>query len=120
MLNKPYFHGINHQIMKFGGGAVTMPVAHAEGRFLIFDDGYQKLVDNDQVLLKYCDDQGNVTQVANIKGSMDNIAAICNTGRNVFGMMPHPERVTGGALGEISGKLPCDSLVTVGVAATSA
>jgi len=102
------------------GGIVQMPVAHAEGRFLVDDEGLAKLKKNDQILFKYCDSQGNVTEVANINGSVDNIAGICNEGRNVYGMMPHPERAAEAALGEKSGKLLFDSLVNARVLATSA
>lgn len=93
------------------GGIVKMPVAHAEGRFIIEDEGLVKLKENDQVLFRYCDNEGRVTDSANINGSVENIAGICNQNRNVFGMMPHPERAAESALGETSGKLLFDSLV---------
>lgn len=95
------------------GAVVKMPVAHAEGRYIIGDEGLETLKANDQILFRYCDDQGNVTPDANINGSIENIAGICNEGRNVFGMMPHPERAAESALGEKSGKLLFDSLLEV-------
>jgi phosphoribosylformylglycinamidine synthase I len=95
------------------GTVVKMPVAHAEGRFIIGDDELEKLKANDQILFKYCDESGNVTDVSNINGSAESIAGICNEGRNVFGMMPHPERASESALGEKSGKLLFDSLLAV-------
>jgi phosphoribosylformylglycinamidine synthase subunit PurQ / glutaminase len=101
------------------GSIVKMPVAHAEGRFIIGDDGLQKLEANDQILFRYCNEEGNVTDAANINGSVENIAGICSEGRNVFGMMPHPERASESALGEKSGKMLFDSLMmsrsTIGV-----
>ena len=95
------------------GTVVRMPVAHAEGRFIIGDEGLTKLKASDQILFRYCDEEGNVTGEANINGSVENIAGICNEGRNVFGMMPHPERAAESALGEKSGKLLFDSLLQV-------
>lgn len=95
------------------GTVVKMPVAHAEGRFIIGDEGLEKLKANDQILFKYCDESGNVTDASNVNGSAESIAGICNEARNVFGMMPHPERAAESALGEDSGKLLFDSLLQV-------
>jgi phosphoribosylformylglycinamidine (FGAM) synthase-like amidotransferase family enzyme len=55
------------------------------------------------VLFRYCDAAGNVTEAANPNGSINNIAGVCNAGRNVFGMMPHPERAAEAALGNTDG-----------------
>ena len=52
----------------------------------------KEIEDRDQILFRYCDEQGNVTAESNPNGSLANIAGVCNAGRNVFGMMPHPER----------------------------
>ena len=93
------------------GTIVKMPVAHAEGRFIIGEEGLDKLKENDQILFKYCDVDGNVTEASNINGSVEGIAGICNENRNVFGMMPHPERAAESALGEKSGKMLFDSLL---------
>lgn len=81
-----------------------VPIAHAEGNFYCAEDVKKKLEDNDQILFKYCDEKGNFTEEANPNGSLGNIAGICNVGKNVFGMMPHPERATDEALGNIDGK----------------
>lgn len=70
-----------------------IPIAHGEGRFYASDDTIKKIEDNDQVLFYYSDASGNVDENANPNGSLLNIAGICNEKRNVFGMMPHPERV---------------------------
>ena len=101
------------------GSVISMPVAHAEGRFIIGDEGLEMLKANDQILFKYCDKSGDVTDAANINGSAESIAGICNEGRNVFGMMPHPERAAESVLGENSGKLLFDSLLQVKAAVTA-
>ncbi len=69
-----------------------IPIAHGEGRFFADEDTLKKLNDNDQILFRYCDENGNIDQGSNPNGSLENIAGICNERRNVFGMMPHPER----------------------------
>lgn len=82
---------------------LQIPIAHGEGRFYLEEDGLKKLNDQDQVLFKYCDQEGNITDAANPNGSLENIAGICNEGRNVFGMMPHPERAADAVLGNTDG-----------------
>lgn len=81
-----------------------IPIAHGEGRYYATDDVLDKLEQNGQVLFRYCDAQGKVTPEANPNGSARNIAGICNEGRNVFGMMPHPERACATALGNTDGR----------------
>ncbi|HIY43993.1 phosphoribosylformylglycinamidine synthase subunit PurQ [uncultured Helicobacter sp.] len=76
------------------GEHITLPIAHADGNYFIDADGVKKLQDRDQILLRY-------TQ--NINGSVDAIAGICNEGKNVFGLMPHPERAIEKALGGVDG-----------------
>lgn len=93
------------------GKVISMPVAHADGRFVISQEGLDKLYENDQVIFQYCNAEGDCTPEANINGSVDHIAGICNTGRNVFGMMPHPERASEERLGGADGKLLFDSLL---------
>ena len=66
---------------------------------------------NDQVIYRYCDEQGNITDVANPNGATRNIAGICNSNRNVFGMMPHPERACTAALGNTDGRLVMKALL---------
>ena len=97
------------------GQVVKMPVAHAEGRYHIDPEGLESLRKNDQILFQYCDASGTVNASANINGSMDNIAGICNRERNVFGMMPHPERASEEILGNRDGKMLFDSLVQTSV-----
>lgn len=72
--------------------ALKIPIAHGEGNYYADADTLKRLNDNDQVLFRYCDENGLVTADANPNGSVENIAGVCNEGRNVFGMMPHPER----------------------------
>jgi phosphoribosylformylglycinamidine synthase len=99
------------------GGVIRMPVAHADGRYTISEDGLSELYDHDQVIFQYCNADGDCTPESNINGSVDHIAGICNKERNVFGMMPHPERASEMALGCADGKLLFDSLVEARVAA---
>ncbi len=72
--------------------ALKIPIAHGEGRYYADDATIKALNDNNQILFKYCDAQGNLTAESNPNGSLQNIAGITNATRNVFGMMPHPER----------------------------
>ena len=81
-----------------------IPVAHGEGRFYADEETLDELENNGQVLFRYCDEKGAVTQEANPNGSIRNIAGICNKDRNVFGMMPHPERACSLALNNTDGR----------------
>lgn len=84
---------------------LNIPIAHGEGRFYAGEEALKSIYDNDQVLFRYCDENGNPTPESNHNGSIDNIAGICNTGRNVFGMMPHPERACDPELGNTDGRI---------------
>ncbi len=88
-----------------------IPIAHAEGRYYADATTLQSLKDNAQILFKYCDESGNITSEANPNGSLENIAGICNAGRNVFGMMPHPERAAEAILGNEDGRGLFEGLV---------
>jgi len=81
-----------------------IPVAHGEGRYYADDKTLDELEANHQVLFHYCDENGNLTAEANPNGSVRNIAGICNAERNVYGMMPHPERACSIALGNTDGR----------------
>ena len=81
-----------------------IPVAHGEGRYYADENVLNELEANGQIILRYCDAQGNMTPEANPNGSVRNIAGICNTERNVIGMMPHPERACSAALGNTDGR----------------
>jgi phosphoribosylformylglycinamidine synthase len=73
----------------------------------------KQLKDNDQILFRYCDEKGNVTNESNPNGSLENIAGICNAGKNVFGMMPHPERAADEVLNNTDGKLLFESILNL-------
>jgi phosphoribosylformylglycinamidine synthase len=79
---------------------LNIPIAHADGNFVCKKDTLKSMFDNEQILLKYCDKDGNDF---NVNGSVDNIAGICNKNKNIFGLMPHPERATNDILGSKDG-----------------
>ena len=81
-----------------------IPIAHGEGRYFANDKVLDELESNKQVILRYCDENGNITQDANPNGSARNIAGITNKNGNVFGMMPHPERACSPLLGNTDGR----------------
>jgi len=83
------------------GDVVNVPIAHHDGNYYIDEGGLKALYDNDQVLLHYCDAEGNIS---NPNGSVDAIAGVCNASKNVFGLMPHPERAMESILGSDDGK----------------
>jgi phosphoribosylformylglycinamidine synthase subunit PurQ / glutaminase len=83
--------------------ALQIPIAHAEGRYYASKETLDALEANDQVLFRYCTSEGKVTPEANPNGAERNIAGICNTRRNVFGMMPHPERASEAILANTDG-----------------
>lgn len=91
--------------------ALKIPIAHSEGRYYADSTTLNELKNNNQILFKYCDEFSNITNAANPNGALDNIAGICNVGRNVFGMMPHPERAADELLGNIDGKIIFNSLL---------
>ena len=93
------------------GRALMIPVAHGEGRYYADAATLEGLFANNQVLFRYCDEFGNVVDDANPNGATRNIAGICNKERNVFGMMPHPERATRSILGNTDGQLIFQSLI---------
>lgn len=72
--------------------ALCVPIAHGEGRFYCSPSDLESIEKNGQVVFRYCNENGEVTDDSNPNGSLNNIAGICNAGFNVFGMMPHPER----------------------------
>jgi phosphoribosylformylglycinamidine synthase subunit PurQ / glutaminase len=85
------------------GRALKIPIAHGEGRYYADPKTLDTLEKNNQVIYRYCDANGLITQEANPNGSTRNIAGICNESRNVFGMMPHPERASNSLLGNTDG-----------------
>ncbi len=91
--------------------ALKIPIAHAEGRFYADAATLDKLEKNGQVLFKYCTADGKITDAANPNGAERNIAGICNEKRNVFGMMPHPERASEAVLANMDGLGMFESLL---------
>lgn len=83
--------------------ALEIPIAHGEGNYFTDPDTLKRILDNDQILFRYCDASANITADANPNGSLDNIAGVCNENRNVFGLMPHPERAADAILGNQDG-----------------
>jgi phosphoribosylformylglycinamidine synthase subunit PurQ / glutaminase len=90
---------------------LTIPIAHAEGRYHADAETLARLVEKDQILFKYCDEKGAYTKGSNPNGTTLDIAGICNAQRNVFGMMPHPERASEDILGNADGRLMFESLI---------
>lgn len=86
------------------GKIYKVPVAHGEGRYYADDKTLDQLEANGQVLFYYCDETGKITREANPNNAIRNIAGVCNENRNVFGMMPHPERACSAALGNTDGR----------------
>lgn len=95
-----------HSIFTAGlqkGQVLTVPVSHGEGNYFIEENGLKLLEDNDQIAFRYCDEKGNITNTANVNGSVSAIAGVTNTQGNVLGMMPHPERAMESILGSADG-----------------
>jgi phosphoribosylformylglycinamidine synthase I len=92
--------------------AYKIPIAHGEGRFFASEDTLKSIQDNDQVLFHYCDENGLITDESNPNGSLLSIAGITNKNKNVFGMMPHPERAADQNLGNVDGLSLFQSILT--------
>ncbi len=93
------------------GEVLKLPIAHGDGNYYVDDETLKKMIENGQVVLRYCDKDGNVTEDANPNGSIYNIAGIINEEGNVFGLMPHPERCSDPVLGCVDGVKIFDSLI---------
>ena len=93
--------------------ALKIPIAHGEGRYYADEETLKQLNTNGQILFRYCDENGAVTDAANPNGAVENIAGVCNAGKNVFGMMPHPERATDNALSNMDGRWIFDSILSL-------
>ncbi len=94
------------------GQILRIPIAHGEGCYFADNDTLRDLREHGQVLLRYSDERGYLSQETNPNGSRDNIAGICNRERNVFGLMPHPERACDPLLGSTDGRVIFQSLLS--------
>lgn len=94
------------------GEILKIPIAHGEGRYFADASTLSQLEANDQILFRYCDENGDVTANANPNGSAMNIAGVCNSNRNVIGMMPHPERAADGHLFNTDGRKLFESMLS--------
>ena len=90
---------------------LKIPIAHGEGRYYADNKVLDNLEANNQVIYRYCNENGEITPGANPNAASRNIAGICNAERTVFGMMPHPERATSEALGNTDGKIILNALL---------
>jgi len=99
------------------GAVLKMPIAHNEGNYFCEASELQALESEGRVVFRYCDAAGQTTPESNPNGSMNGIAGICSAGRNVVGLMPHPERASEPLLGSSDGRVLFESLVTAGLAA---
>ena len=95
--DSPFTHGCPK------GTLLRLPVAHGEGCFFTDAQTLRDLNANQQVILRYADARGRIIPDANPNGSIENIAGICNRERNVFGLMPHPDRASDARLGSVDG-----------------
>ena len=93
--------------------ALKIPIAHGEGNYFNDPESLKKMNNNGQILFRYCDEKGNITPESNPNGSIENIAGICNEKKNVFGMMPHPERASDLELGNTDGKILFESILSL-------
>jgi phosphoribosylformylglycinamidine synthase subunit PurQ / glutaminase len=89
-----------------------IPIAHGEGNFYAPTDVLKEIEDNDQVLFRYCSEDGVVSEEWNPNGAINNIAGISNAGKNVFGMMPHPERAADFELENTDGREILEALLS--------
>jgi len=93
------------------GKILRLPIAHGEGCYFADEETLEQLEKEERILWQYADAQGQLTGACNPNGSLKNIAGICNEGRNVAGMMPHPERASEMVLGSADGRLIFESWI---------
>jgi phosphoribosylformylglycinamidine synthase len=93
------------------GDVMQIPIGHMEGNYFCDDATLRQLKEQDRIVFRYATPDGQITREANPNGSIDNIAGICNEGRNVLGMMPHPERASENELGMTDGFRIFESLL---------
>ncbi len=93
------------------GQVLKIPIAHHDGNYFVDQETLKKMEDNGQIVVRYCDKEGNIIEEANPNGSIANIAGVCNENKNVFGLMPHPERAAESILGTEDGIYILKSIV---------
>jgi len=104
--NTPFTSGLDKaQVLK-------IPIAHGEGCYFAEPETLAQLKANEQIIVRYCNKEGQVTPESNPNGSLENIAGICNEARNVFGLMPHPERACEPILGSSDGLQIFQSIIS--------
>jgi phosphoribosylformylglycinamidine synthase len=97
------------------GEVLTVPIGHMEGNYFCDEATLKQLNEQDRIVFRYATPDGRIADEANPNGSIENIAGICNEGRNVLGMMPHPERASEAVMGMTDGVRILESLVKAGV-----
>jgi len=93
------------------GEVLAMPIAHGDGNLYLDDESLARVEAEGRVVFRYCDAAGQVTEEANVNGSRNSIAGICNAGRNVVALMPHPERASEPILGSDQGRRILEAFV---------
>ena len=86
------------------GNLLRLPIAHGEGSFFADDETLRELNAQHQIVLRYVDANGDASAAVNPNGSRENVAGVCNLARNVFGLMPHPDRACDDRLGSSDGR----------------
>lgn len=95
------------------GQVIKLPIAHHDGNYFVDEETLKQMEENGQIILRYCDENGVVDESSNPNGSISNIAGVCNKSKNVFGLMPHPERACENILGSADGLLLLKSLLEI-------
>jgi phosphoribosylformylglycinamidine synthase I len=93
------------------GQVLKIPIAHFDGNYYAPPETLQRLKKNGQIIFRYCTENGEINEEANVNGSVENIAGICNASGNVLGLMPHPERAAEAILGSSDGLVIFKSII---------
>ncbi len=112
--DSPFLRGLSP------GDLLRLPIAHGEGCYFADETTLRDLREEEQILLRYCDAAGRITPAANPNGSLENIAGVCNRARNVFGLMPHPDRACADRLGSSDGRQIFASMLEAAAVAQAA
>jgi phosphoribosylformylglycinamidine synthase len=108
---KPERTGTAMTLMASPDKPIKIPIAHGEGRYFAPADILSEMLLNEQIIWRYCNADGTLSDSSNPNGSIMNIAGICNKNKNVFGMMPHPERAADPELGNTDGLIILESII---------